>query len=255
MKKQNKHPSSPLETSETPPSSLIDWDSVTHWLEFYGKYLIGMAAILFFFLILLSRFIFNDEKKAEADYFKAANAFHTFELPPTEANTKGQMEALETLKTLLTKRPELHAAYDGMIAQTLINRGFIQDAQPFAESALLRTKKTDLSLYAQFAQTTLSLCNKKYEQALNETQALSKQMEEQADKSRLGETLVAFNLLRLAMLYQQTGALQEEQKAWEAWKLFRKKSPAVYEKLTQAFENEKILLANYIEAREKILKK
>ncbi|EFB40111.1 MULTISPECIES: hypothetical protein [Parachlamydia] len=256
MKKQHKHLSSPFETSETASSSSqFDWDSVMHWLETNGKILLGVAAILFFLLILFFRFIFDDGKNAEADYFQAASAFHIFETAHPGTNPKVELEALDTLKGLLTKRPELHAAYDGVIAQTLINRGLIQDAQPFAESALSRTKKDELPFYTIFAQTTLAICDKKYEQALNATQTLAKQMEEQTDHFSFGETLNAFNLLRLAMLNQQLGAPQEERKVWESWDSFRKKSPVVYEKIAREFESEKILLTNYVESREKILKK
>jgi tetratricopeptide (TPR) repeat protein len=258
MKKHHKHLPSPFETAPSSSFFNIDWDTISHWIsEHLKEGIIGVAA-LFFLLALLYYSMFGHLQNIEADYFKAATAFQTFSSSTENAETR--QAALNTLDTLLAQRPELHAAYDGLIAQILINEGRIQEAEPFARAALLRTQKNDLSHYTDFAQTTLLIGEKKFAEALVKTEALTQKMTESSQnhtlaKQSFGETLLAFNLLRLAMLDQKTGATQKELKTWETWESFHQNYPATYEKVVRQFEMHKISLADYVANRQKILKK
>src|SRR5262245_45386245 len=136
MKKQHKHAPTPFDAA--PASTLFDMEYLSHWMTEYGKWILLTLAALFIalFLYILS---FTESYQSEADYFKAANAFETFSNATSTPENKET--ALTTLKSILSKRPELHAAYDGLIAQTLISRGQYQEARPFATLALSRTKK------------------------------------------------------------------------------------------------------------------
>jgi len=258
MKKHHKHLPSPFETAASSSFFNMDWNSVSHWISEHIKECIIGVATLFFLLAFLYYFMFGHLRNIEVDYFKTANAFQTFS--SSAENVEVRQTSLNTLDSMLAQRPELHAVYDGLIAQILINEGRIKEAEPFAHSALKRTQKDDLRHYADFAQTTLLIGEKKFDEALANTEALTQTMTESSQghtlaKQSFGETLFAFNLLRLAMLDQKTGATEKELKTWEIWESFRKNYPATYERVIRQFEVHKISLADYIDARQKILKK
>lgn len=249
MKKQHKHMPAPFESSPA-PSMLFDWDQVSEWLTENGKWLLlGFGVILGALLFYISAY--TESYKSEADYFKAATAYTTFS--SSSSSSEEREAALTTLKNILSSKPELHAAYDGLIAQTLINRGYTSEALPFANLALSRTKKNNLPLFTQFAETTLRINDKKFEQALTETDSLLKQLT--IEKENANQTLHAFTLLRLAMLNQKIGTPQAELQSWQAWDAFRKQFPGAYQRISGQLESVKILLTDYAESRKKILKK
>lgn len=244
---------------------LVDWFSRNGKHLLYG--LIAFVALL----LIIYRFSNSQTSKAEHTYLQAANDFNTFINVNHAQDPKGT-EALERLTTYMKSHPELHAAYDGAIAQTLLDRNLIAEALPFAQSTLARTHIEDLPFYSDFAETTLMIAQKQYKQALSQATALQIKMTDmlKADSNMeksFGPELFAFNLLRIAMLYQQLEDRDSELRTWEEWKRYAgllkanpsaiqvNVDPQAFRFIIQKLAVGTLSLPDYIAYREKTLTK
>jgi hypothetical protein len=115
-------------------------------------------------------------------------------------------DSLQKLQTILKKHPELHAKYDGAIAQALLSAQNPTEAAPYAERTLQRTQGETPAPYLDYASTTLLIANGKYDEALKAAQSLKSNTEY--------PTLYAFNLLRIAFLNRELKNTQAEKAAW-----------------------------------------
>jgi hypothetical protein len=263
MKKQTNDASSPGEVYNS-------WDEspFIQWISQYGRYLF-LAVIGFITLLLVVyRMISGGSGNAERDYLAADDAFALFARPaPADVDSAASKDALAQLQTLLNRYPELHAKYDGLIAQTLIYRGQQNEAAQFAALTLNRTADENSPFYTDYSQNTLLIGSKHYSDALARAQSLQQKMLDgvkQGQARAFGDTLFAFNLVRIGMLQQQLGLKKEELQTWQEWKgyLNHTSSPATlglisssaFQKQVEQFTENKISLLSYIEAREKLLK-
>ncbi|MEM7175958.1 MAG: hypothetical protein AAF443_08580 [Chlamydiota bacterium] len=129
-------------------------------------------------------------------------------------------EKLGELEKIVQRRPELEALYGAKIAQQLFAKEGEARRRFYAEQSFKRTGlQPD---YKSYAQTTLLIQEKHYEQALQEALGLKEKLASDPaflqrieDHRGLGSALIAFNLLRIAMLYQELGDCERELSAWE----------------------------------------
>lgn len=249
------------------------WDDspFIQWLSHYGRIGLLILIVLLALVALFYRLAPGGSEKAEKDYFNADIEFQNFEHPISgNSDLLASKEALNRLEAIMKRRPELHAKYDGLIAQTLIFREDMTAATPFANLAMTRTAPENHPFYTDYAQTSLLIGSQQYQEALARAQELQKKMTEalsqtqDINKRAFGDTLYAFNLVRIGILQQQQGLNQDELNTWQEWKrLLQQKSEITQaETLSKAFAqqlahftNNTISLMNYIEAREKILEK
>lgn len=249
------------------------WDEspFIQWISHYGRYLLLAVIGLITLLLVIYRMSSGGSGNAERDYLTADNAFNLFVLPPSAgSDPAASKDALEQLKSLMGRYPELHAKYDGLIAQTLIYRGEIEEAAQFAALALNRTAAENSPFYAEYSQNTLLIGSKNYSDALKHSQSLRQKMldalnqPQQSKQTAFGDTLFAFNLLRIGILQQQLGLKKEELQTWQEWKHYLNQTPgavtsgaissSAFQRQIEQFTENRISLLNYIEAREKLLK-
>lgn len=247
------------------PISLVDanWEEhpISQWLSTYGRYLLWAVLALVFVLILIYRLIGANTAREERDFIEANNVFQQFE--NAAPNSAAAHESLDKLSSLLQKTPELHAKYDGLIAQILINRGDVNAATNYANLALERTQSEDAPFYTNYSQTTLLIAQKNYQEALNRSLALNEKMQEsevhhhqQPEMRGWGTVLFGYNLCRIALLQQILGLPDAEYKTWQEWKKFYNNNRHTsIEKMASAFTEGKVTLIDYIESRESLLKK
>lgn len=217
-------------------SPFIDWITKNGKTVLYGV-LIFLA--LFFLVYRLSA---GKQNNAERDYFVAANEYTLFQ------NT-GNPAALDKLASIMERRPELHAQYDGLIAQKLLNQEEVSEATVYAESAFKRIAADHLPLYQEFAAASLTISDKKYSEALAQALALKQKIKDSPQTA--DNYLIALNLLRIAMLYEQLEQKQDELKAWNELTSFLTMTGTP---LAKPLTFGKLSLADYIEHRQKILK-
>ncbi|MBA3957644.1 MAG: hypothetical protein H0X51_04515 [Parachlamydiaceae bacterium] len=227
-------------------------NSFVQWLSQYRKHLIVAllaAAILIFFIV---RLVSNSELQSEKDYLTADKEFLLFARPNAEANLS--QDSLAKLQAIMQRHPDLHAKYDGLIAQILLIRQQTPEAITFANLALDRTSNENQPYYTAYAQTSLLIGQQNYTEALDKAQKLQENL--LADpKHAYGDTLLAFNLLRIASLQQQLGLAKEEKQTWTTWQqLFNDPSHPAFKEVSEHFQHGKVSLHHFIQAREASLK-
>ncbi len=179
---------------------------------------VSIIVIPFLLVILFSVFKLTLSKShAERDYLSAKAAYAKWD----KVDSINSLH-LQTLKGVLKKRPELMPSYEGVIVQKFLAHDHLEEAKKNAENLLKRVGKHS-SHYTQFSKATLSISEKKYEKALKKAYQLKESMV--ADKAfwsqptnQYGSTLFAFNLVRIAMLNQKLGNIEDELLAWKELK-------------------------------------
>lgn len=253
MKKQNSRAPEPIEQLQT-----MSWEdnSLVQQVVKYGSYfIIGLTALIVA-AVLIYRLGTSSESSSERDFINADRDFKIF-INPSTANSEESKKAFEGLNAILIKHPELHAKYDGMIAQTLINRGDLTGAMEFANRAIVRTTAENKPFYTSYAETTILISDHNYSAALSRAQELHQQMLTDTTKHAYGDTLFAFNLLRIALLQQQLGQKEDEKRTWEDWQRYLQGqqsaniSKQAFNAQVDHFQDGDVSILNYIQAREK----
>lgn len=243
-------------------SDFIAENEIIKWVGDNGRtllwLLLAFAALILFFYKVFG----GGPAKLEKGYFLAQSNIDVLEKGSDQA---AQEKALEQLTTFTNQYPSLQSKYDGLIAQFLLNRDQVKVALPFANRTLVRTGKDHLPFYADYAHTSLLISQEKYQDALKEALKLKEQMISQAKgkEREFGDTLYFFNLLRIAMLHQQLENKNEELNAWQELKQSAIENQAadyflnadLFEKIGNQLKDGNASLLNYIQVREKLLKK
>ncbi len=250
----NKHTSSP--TPPLPSLSFIETlgeHRIIQWISEHGKFLAWGLLALITAIFLIYRLLGGPSTHAEKDYFQAENDFTTFR---KATDPKAQEEALDKLAAILKRRPELQSKYDGLVAQLLLDRNQVNQALTYANRTASRTGKDHLPLYANYAQNSLLISEKKYPEALKQTLDLQQQLIASQPQN---DTLLIFNMLRIPILHQQLGNKIEELKAWQQLKQLaaakgeKNVKPEVFETIINQLRDGNVSLLNYIETREQLL--
>lgn len=140
-----------------------------------------------------------------------------------------QCPEFKNFDQILKKHPELTTLYQGKIGQKLLNANLTKEAKSFVEGALKKNSPTIFDskypYYSLYSQTSLTISESHFEQALKEAIELKESMEkdegfwEKSSKNdAAGGTLFAFNLARIAMLFGDLHDKKNEKKAWEELK-------------------------------------
>lgn len=238
-----------------------------HWISNNGRLLLYIILGIIILAFIIYRFNSSSHTKAGNDYLLAERNYQLIQNPSAK-DEKSQQDALNQLGEILKRQPDLHPKYDGLLAQILLNRNEISQAKEFANLALGRTSEENKPFYTDFTQTTLLIAEKQYAEALKTSLSLKQKMLENAqlpsNERGFGDTLFALNLLRIAILQQELGSTSDELQTWAEWKqyagLSKEKAPnknidsKAFQNVYSQFEEGKLSLINYIDAREKTLK-
>lgn len=196
MDKQRSLPKTPSISLE---EAWIDHPAV-QWAIANGKQIAYWALIAMLLLFTAYRYLASAAVQSEQEFITAESSMQTL------ASGNDTQESLQKLQTILKKHPELHAKYDGAIAQALLSAQNPTEAAPYAERTLQRTQGETPAPYLDYASTTLLIANGKYDEALKAAQSLKSNTEY--------PTLYAFNLLRIAFLNRELKNAQAEKTAW-----------------------------------------
>lgn len=245
---------------------------VSEWLETYGKN-IGYLLLSFLVLLTLGYLISKGfTTSSEKDYLQAANDFAVITKHAESKDSPEYQEAFKNLNTMMNKQKELHAVYDGALAQILLNRGEISDAKIYADATLVRTQQNHLEFYTNYAKTSLLISEKKFQEALDQAKLLQTKMFEMLNTTteketlKTGSELFALNLLRIAVLQQKLGDKTGEYESLQQWlqyaglkngnaPLVKNLNTEAFKVLIQQLAIGTISLPDYIANREILLKK
>ncbi|MCB1075643.1 MAG: hypothetical protein KDK59_08935 [Simkania sp.] len=217
---------------------------------------VGVLALLLVMVFVIK--LGNKTHKNEADFVSATNAFVKWEQVLDTNN-----DELRNLATIMKKHPELKAEYEAKLAQDFIAMQESNKAREFGSSVIQRTNQP---YYSDYAKASLLVSEGKFLEALEQALYLKKQMlEDEAfwTKSQgvknYGSGLFAFNLMRIATLYQELGMKDRELEAWSELKAFAGWNGAQkdvrikqegFQSLLNHFTVQDMTLLDYISARE-----
>jgi len=205
--------------------------------------------------------IYQSNLGSPKDYFMVEKTFNQWD--------GGRNEQLVKLQKFLKQHPELHAKYDGRIAQKLLLCSEQGLAASFSKLALGRVGKLS-PYYTQFSNGSLLIGEKNLEAALASAKMLKHTLDQDQlfweTKSGLlkhGQILYGYNLLRIAFLEQALGNRAGEIEAWREFKREAgwmsgenpsiRSDPTAYALICQNFQNDDVSLRDFIEHREKSL--
>ena len=217
---------------------------------------VGVLALLLVMVFVIK--LGNKKHKHEADFVSATNSFAKW-----EQVLDSNHDELKNLATLMKKHPELNAEYEGKLAQDFISVQESKKAREFGSKAIQRTSQP---YYSDYAKGSLLLSERKFESALEQALLLKRQMlEDDAfwEKGHrvkgYGSALFAFNLMRIATLYQELGMNDRELEAWRELKAFagwsapqkdKRIGQEGFQSLLHHFTVQDMTLLDYISARE-----
>lgn len=250
MKKKNREVNVEIPQDSPSFSTAFEENSLIQWFSDNGKIVLFSFFGLIIAFLLIYRLAFGEMIKAETDFFHASQEYQVFsQHATTPADLEASNEALQRLQKIMGRHPELKAKYEGLIAQTLVNREEGQRSQSFGEEAIQRTLSENQPFFTQFSQNTLLIANHNYAQALQQSLELKEQLRTQSYP-----LLYGFNLLRIAALQQNLSFKEAELNTWQEWKQFVKNDDSVTKKLVNHFKDGNMSINNYIDARENILR-
>ena len=242
--------------SSTPTIKNLDFtdDLSSHpaveWLIDHKKIFFWIFLGLIVLLIGASRFAAMRTLNAENDFFQAQAAFTQFQKESIASANAAALGDLEQLDAIMKRHPEIKPKYEGPLAQTLLITGNVPQALTFAEDIFTRTQPDYLQLYQDYSRTSLLIGAGHYAEALPQ----SLQLKDSLDKldANGNPILYVYNLIRLAMLYQETGQPNEELKMWEELQNQPGRLEAVLA-TNHVFRIGQASLNQYIEQRKKAL--
>jgi len=253
MKEKNKHQDNQVSLNES-----LNENPTIQWVANNGSNILFALVLIVIAGILFYRYNSQSTIGTTNEYIKADKLISTLERSPVP-----DPDSLDRLMEIMDKHPELHQKYDGNLTQILIKEGETEKAQEIASQMISRTTQSNLPLYADFAKTTLLINQEKYEDALKQAQSLDMKMKKEVELGadrKFGDTLYAYNLLRIGMIQQELGLKDQELKTWQRWNQYLDSKediegidPKGFDIVLRQFTSGNLSLKNYIEERNKEL--
>jgi hypothetical protein len=145
----------------------------------------------------------------------------------------------------LKKAPNQQIASPSEIAQLLLNAGRVDEAQAMAKKSLMELRAISPH-HAEFAEISLLIGRKSYQEALERSVSLKEKMQNQS-------SLTSHNLQRIAFLQQQLGNPAGELAAWKDLEEFATNNKTLQEKSLKGLGDQTIGFQSYVEERKKRL--
>ncbi len=180
------------------------------------------SALLFVALSIFGvRYFTQNSSLVAHDYVAAETAYIVLQKADSEGASSTVDDSLSDFESILSRQTHLQAKYDGLIAQALIARNLPEEAIPYGQRAIDRTKGENNPLYTQYSQTALLMAEGENERALDASLALQTSLQDKTDQYPY---LVVLNTLRIAVLQQ-------------SWKEWQELASSSNEKLVAAYQS------------------
>jgi len=201
--------------------------AVIEWLKERIALIAGCA------LALTMLIVWMVSHRSAADYRTAESIFNRW-------NGSSGKELVQ-LSKLLKQHPELHAKYDGRIAQKLLLCSEKGLAASFSQPIFKRVEPI-FPYYTEFSRCSLLIGESRFQEALTSAQ----QLQHKLTAAQSCKVLSGYNLLRIAILYKAIGTNpQDELVAWRAFE--RTQDPDTYQLICQHFQKSDVSLKEFIQ--------
>jgi hypothetical protein len=220
----------------------FDQTPIIEWFSENKRKILGGLGI-FFVTLLVLYYIFSQKAiQTEGDFLSAEVAFQHVQ------ENKDFAENLTLLDSLLISYPELHAKYDGPLAQILLIKNEAVKAAPYAERVFKRVKGDGLDYYEEYGKNSILIQQGDYKTAYENAKTLRTEMDQLTAMDH-GDLLYGYNLIRLAVLEQVLEYQKEELATWDQLQKF-----TAFSEINQLFTDGRISLQDYIISRKQALK-
>lgn len=238
-----------MDKSVSVNQSLLEDHPIFDWFEKNSRKILIIGLVSLSLLFLLYRYSSNKNSQAEQDYFQASNAAVLLKTP---GKTEG---ALIDLQAILTRHPELHPRYDGMIAEELLVSGNLIQAKEYAQKEFDRIQLLLSSSFLNFSKNTFLIAENQKSSALKNAQELKQKMTSElatGSVKHFASLLYLFNLVRIANLQQELNMNKEAYASWEEFFQISKGKTELpissqdFNKFVKHFEIQGVSLIDYV---------
>lgn len=212
--------------------------STSDWIRDHTTIVVSVGTLI---VCALSWSFYQWKSGTAGDYIAAENIFNAW--------TGGRTEQLIQLQKILKHHPELHAKYDGKIAQKLLLSSEQGLSVSFVKAAQKRIGELS-PYYTQFTNCSLLIGERKFDEALTRASELNKALKQ--DEQYHGSILYGYNLLRIAFLMQKVGDRPGELAAWSDFK--KETDSEAFRLICENFRKNDVSLTDFIQYRETLLK-
>lgn len=207
-------------------------DQWIEWLQGRQRHFFyGIAATLAL-LFLVSQFLGQKKTFSSSAYIRANQAFQSW------VETRSGLEALTSL---INSHPDLETKFGSLIANRLILEHDADAAQPFADRVIARVFNR-IPEHATYAEGSFLIAQGNYRDALSKAVVLKSRIDERS-------LLYGFNLMRIASLYRELSAYDQEVAALEDLENYLKKDYPSVKEFSKCFSNGNLGLSEYIRKR------
>lgn len=212
--------------------------------EYKKQIVIGSLSVIAGMALIIGYFQIGPDALV---YAEAESAYSKWERSHFDENL------YESMLEAVRKAPEIEKKYAPTIAQSLVFSGKIADALVLANGSLKKVK-ADVPYHADYAETSLLIEQRMFQQALEKAVALKVGMGDAGlEKAKGGSFLYLHNLLRIACLQQELKNLHGEIAAWEEFEDFLAQNPKLSSVLMSHFSEAEVTLTEYIANRKQII--
>ena len=260
-----------LEEEQKDDSAAVREERLALWVQEHGATVLYGFGVLLAVLVIALFWLSRGATQQEADYLAADLAFQEFTQSSADQLNPTENTAFRRLKEMIHQHPELGARYNGLIAQTFLRLGDIQQALVYGNKALPALTKENLPFYEDYSKTSLLIADGQYEDAFRRADFLQKKMVEAGSlygadltEKGFGNNLIVLNTIRLGMLHQRLNRDVDELQSWETLRQLQasddatiapiKMDPATVEAILGAFKTGKVSFSDYIQDRKKNLR-
>jgi hypothetical protein len=154
----------------------------------------------------------------------------------------------QALDKALEKTPSMRQAFRSEIAEIMLINGDADQAEEISKKSLQELRSV-APLFAEYAEISLHIGRKQYQDALEKSVTLKEKMTDQKS------SLYFQNLLRIALLQEKVGNKAGEMAAWRDLEVFSKaeNNKTLQERTLKGLGDQTITFQSFIEERKKQL--
>lgn len=231
-----------------------NFHAVIEWFSTHRNVFIYGVSILILVLLAFAKVISWHNSNAEKDYLEADGLFAQFQKEGlSTADQETAHKDLNSLLSLMDRRPDLLPKYQGFLAETLLLNGNYALTEKFMQDIFARTSPDHLKFYQDYSKISLLIAKKEFDKGLEESLKLQTVLD-LSQENPVFSKLFIFNTIRLGLLYEVTHNAAEELKIWEQLSSHPEKLTTALSEASQ-FSSSFSSLKQYIDERKSHLTK
>lgn len=211
------------------------------WLQKNSKNILFGIALAILLLILAGRYFFSAGLKAETDYISSEIYFQEMKTLALNGDKEPALKAYDSLKTIISKHPDLKQKYNGELGQFLVLLNEPEKAEPYIAKSVKVLESRKLDAYATLSESALLIEKSDFKKAIEVEEKLKFSLNEVFK----ADFLKSYNLLQLAFLESLNPEAETKPHLLELSNAIESKDPNLM-KIIEKFNLGEAKLADYL---------